>query len=66
MTGVATLSNIRTVVIAGTVCLGDSASHSVYLWVHVVDTTNTHDEGQLSLILNIEATLLLGLTLESN
>ena len=35
-----------------------------YLGVHVIDTTNTHNKGQLSLVLNIEATLLLSVTLE--
>jgi len=34
-----------------------------YLGVHVIDTTNTHNKGQLCLLLNIEATLLLSLTL---
>lgn len=35
-----------------------------YLGVHVIDTTDTHNKGQLSLILNVEATLLLGLALQ--
>ena len=39
---------------------------AMYLWVHVVDTTNTHNKGQLGLILNVEPTLLLGLTLEAD
>lgn len=38
----------------------------LYLGVHVINTTDTHNKGQLSLILHVKATLLLGFTLESD
>lgn len=44
----------------------DCKQTAKYLWVHIVDTTNTHNKGQLGLILNIEPTLLLSLTLKAN
>ena len=52
---------------AATICIYYSRKHALlYLRVHVVDTTDTHNKGQLGFILNVEATLLLGLTLKAD